>query len=84
MIRLSNLKFNKIPEDFGKELQKYPNLTKLSLNDCAIRSIDNLSIIDSLNHLEMLDNFTTSNTIKNIVQKFKNLETLILGGNILR
>lgn len=32
----------------------------------------------------MLDNYTTAKTIKNIVQKFKNLESLILGGNYLR
>lgn len=77
----SNIKLNKISDEFAKELSKFQNLEYLMLNSCEVRSLENICEIKSLKGLEMLDNFTTINTLKQIVKKFKNLETLILGGN---
>ncbi|CAK58073.1 unnamed protein product (macronuclear) [Paramecium tetraurelia] len=83
-LRFNNLQLNKLPEDFVSELHKCTNLEILSLNQCGIRSLENLQQMCSVTQLEYLDNFTTSKTLQQIAKTFPNLEVLIAGGNFLR
>ncbi|CAD8199600.1 unnamed protein product [Paramecium octaurelia] len=83
-LRFNNLQLNKLPDDFVSEIHKCTNLEILSLNQCGIRSLENLQQMSSVTRLEYLDNFTTSKTLQQIAKAFPNLEILIAGGNFLR
>ncbi|CAD8117390.1 unnamed protein product [Paramecium sonneborni] len=83
-LRFNNLQLNKLPDDLVSELKKCINLEILSLNQCGIRSLENLQQMNSVTQLEYLDNFTTQKTFQQIAKAFPNLEVLIAGGNFLR
>lgn len=70
------------PED-SAALQKFANLTKLTLNQTGLASLANLPCMQSVRTLEATDNHITS-SLDLLVKAFPNLRKLQLGGNHIK
>lgn len=69
------------PEDC-EMLKKFKNLTKLTLNQTGLQSLENLPSIESLSVLELTDNHLNNvEMLKYIVKNYPNLRKLQIGGN---
>lgn len=70
------------PED-SAALQKFTNLTKLTVNQTGLSSLANLPCMQSVRTVEATDNHITSG-LDLLVKAFPNLKKLQLGGNHIK
>lgn len=69
----------------GERLEKFKNLTKLSLNGTGLTSLTNFPELPSLKILELTDNYISDPIIFTIIPKlFPKLKVLHMGGNHLK
>ncbi|AFZ80194.1 hypothetical protein BEWA_030470 [Theileria equi strain WA] len=69
----------------GEKLEKFKNLTKLSLNGTGLTSLTNFPELPSLKILELTDNYISDPIIFTIIPKlFPKLKVLHIGGNHLK
>lgn len=79
---LDGKKFTTIKPEDSEILKKFKHLTKLSLNQTGLQSLENLPSIESLSVLELTDNHLNSvEMLKYIVTNYPNLRKLEIGGN---
>lgn len=71
-------------EDNKKDLEKYSNLIRLSLNGVGLESLKNFPRIPSLEVLELRDNSLNGNDFSNIISLFPELFKLKVGKNSIK
>lgn len=69
----------------GERLEKFKNLSKLSLNGTGLTSLTNFPEMPSLKVLELTDNYISDPIVFTMIPKlFPNLKILQMGGNHLK
>jgi len=82
-IILDTINFEVLTEEIGAAINKHKDtLLFLSLNDCALSSLQNLPILPKLVRLEITDNFLKPLDLV-IISKMKEIQSLSLGGNYI-
>lgn len=79
VIEIESIPFQNFSEDLRKYLESFPSLQYLSINNCALESLDNFPKISSLIRLDLISN----NLHKDFspIKSSKYLQTLNLSGN---
>lgn len=79
-LSLDSLEITEITPELQKELEKFPNLLSLTLNECSLTSLANFPSLPNLTRLELCDNSLTSSCVP-VLSGLKSLQSLSLGGN---
>lgn len=79
-LSLDTLELCTLTPELQQELEKFPNLLSLTLNECSLASLSHFPSLQNLTRLELCDNKLTSSCLPQLCA-LKSLQSLSLGGN---
>ncbi len=81
-LSLDTLNIFEITPELQLNLEQFPNLIALTLNECSLISLTNFPKLPYLSRLELCDNKLTGSALQNLIP-IKTLQSLALGGNLI-